>query len=124
MVFAWLYRGKQISSPSKVSKVLVVSYYTKNCMDCNHLAHTMGQLAWFFGREPVEFWEYASHEPLNFQKMRAYFQQKGVWELVNKNYKSGTAVIYNLKTKQIKASLNNASSVSEGERYIKEALKP
>jgi hypothetical protein len=123
LVCAWLYRGNQLSPPLRVSRVIVISYYSKNCADCNDMEHTIRKLGWFFGREPVEFLVYAPHDASLFSKTKASLQQKGLWQLVFQNYKAGTAGIYSLKTKQLSASLNHNSSLTEAEQCIKAALK-
>ena len=122
LLMTWLYKGWQAKPPLKNTRVLVVAYYTEPCEECPALEHAMRRLAWFFGREPVDFLAYNPAHQTEALKIQQEAEKLGIWQEVKKNYQKGTAAIFVLKNKQRFAVFNSQDEINIPEGMIKKGL--
>lgn len=118
-----LYRGLRTNPVLKNTKVVVVAYYTEPCEECPALEHTIRRLAWFFGREPIDFYAYNPANQPETAKIRAILQEHGIWQQAQKDYLKGTASIFTLKNKQKYASFKAQDDLPVAENLVRSALK-
>lgn len=123
VLMTWLYRGWQAQPNLKKTQVVVVAYYTEPCEECPALEHTVRRLAWFFGREAIDFYAYNPAHQAESRKIQALLQAHGIWKEAQRFYTKGTATIFTLHNKQKYASFKGQDDVSVVENMVRGALQ-